>query len=254
MSVESDPIKSPQRILMFGGTFDPPHLAHAVLPAQAAVQLNCDVLLYVPAAINPLKANHPTAPDEERVAMLLLATADVPNAKISTIEVDRPGPSYTIDTLRALHVEYAPSVETARQPSAVAASQAARQHAPHGAVTSRATAADPEPLPEFYLLIGCDQALEFHRWKDWQQILTLATPAVMLRPPWNEELYEAALRAKYSKVEAESWMSWTLRLPRMDVNATEIRKRLCAGDDDSLREWLDPAVLDYIRANNLYSA
>ncbi len=225
---------------MFGGTFDPPHLAHAILPAQAAQQLNCSQILYVPAAINPLK-KQPTVSSQHRTAMLLLAIADVPNAKISTIELDRAGPSYMIDTLRALRKEYS----VAPQLQAVGA----RTASPSRAAVETST---DVPSPDFRLLIGCDQALDFHRWKDWQQILTFATPAVMLRPPWNEDSFREALREKYSKVETESWMNWTLRLPNMDISATDIRSALKAGDETALQQALDPAVIDYIRKNGLY--
>src|SRR5687767_7658800 len=90
------------RVLVFGGTFDPPHLAHSRLPALAAQQLGCDEILYVPAAINPLKQDALPTSKEHRLAMLLLAIADVPGAKISTTELERNGPSYTIDTLKEL--------------------------------------------------------------------------------------------------------------------------------------------------------
>ena len=252
---------SPHCILVFGGTFDPPHLAHAILPAQAARQSNCDVILYVPAAINPLKSQHPVASNQDRLAMLLLATADVPGARISTVELDRPGPSYMIDTLRALHAEYSPRSSASRQAPARARSRAPARAAQGGGHVAVQKAAPPESPgdedipPAFRLLIGCDQALDFHRWKDWQQILTLATPAVMLRPPWDEKSFHAALDQKYSKVEADSWKKWTLRLPMLDLNATEIRDLLqSGGNEDLLRERLDPAVLDYIRTNNLYGA
>lgn len=226
MSETAEPSSS--RILIFGGTFDPPHLAHARLPALAAQQLDCVEILYVPAAINPLKGRTKPTAKEHRLAMLWLAIADVPNARITTVELDRNGPSYTIDTLRVLH------------------GQSENEH-----VSSRLrTARLAKPQACFYLLIGADQALDFHRWKDWQEILTLATPAVMLRPPWDSESFERELRTNYSDVEAECWLSWTLRLPQMDISATEIRKRLHQGAKvDGL---LDPAVADYIRTNGLY--
>jgi nicotinate-nucleotide adenylyltransferase len=233
----------PRRILIFGGTFDPPHRAHAALPVMAAELLDCDLILFVPAAISPLKTAQPCADPEHRLAMLLLAIADVSNAKISTIELDRAasagaGPSYTIDTLRALHDEYSHAQKL----------QTAAVHTD----PPQAPSPKPQDFPEFRLLIGCDQALDFHRWKDWQQILLLATPAVMLRPPWNEQSFHSALMEKHSNVEAESWMEWTLRLPIMDISATEVRRRLTAGEYEALTDALDPAVLNYIRANNLY--
>ena len=217
-----------RRTLLFGGTFDPPHLAHARLPAQAAIQLGCDEILYVPAAMNPVKAaagQPPPTAKEHRLAMLLLAIADVPNARICTLEIDRPRdqPSYTIHTLRELHANVS------------------RDQSGAGAV-------------QFHLLIGCDQALDFHRWKDWQEILTLAIPAVMLRPPWDRSRFESQLRQQYSSVEAEQWLKWTLHLPMMDINATAIRELIQRDKAEQLGNLLDPAVMEYIRANNLYRA
>ena len=80
-------------ILIFGGTFDPPHLAHTALPPLVARRLDCKRILYIPAAANPLKTDAPPTAVEHRLAMLRLALADVPDAEISTIELDRPGPS-----------------------------------------------------------------------------------------------------------------------------------------------------------------
>jgi nicotinate-nucleotide adenylyltransferase len=198
--------------LVFGGTFDPPHLAHAVLPSKAAAQLGCAQILYVPASINPLKADSPPTSNEHRLAMLLLAIADVPDAKISTIEFDREGPSFTIDTLRALQAIH--------------------------------------PDTRLFLLMGADQSLDFHRWKQWQQILELAQPAVMLRPPWNETSFVQALRKKYAEAEAEQWHKRMLHLPMLDINATEIRRRLAAGE--SVQGMLHRSVHEYIQANHLY--
>ncbi len=253
-------------VLIFGGTFDPPHLAHTTLPSLAAQQLGCEEIVYVPAAINPLKMGSneppPTAP-EHRVAMLLLAIADIPNARISTIELDRAAkgqvPSYMIDTLHALRAEY--DSQSASPRAAAHVGSAARSGSSGGAHSkaasssaSTAAAASMGAPPSFRLLIGADQALEFHRWKKWQDILMLATPAVMLRPPWDERTYREALAKKYSPVEAECWLRWTLMrgLPRMDISATEIRRRLKTGEP--LTGMIDPAVEQYIRANGLYGS
>jgi nicotinate-nucleotide adenylyltransferase len=207
----------PRSILVFGGTFDPPHLAHAHLPRLIAERLGCDQILYVPARMNPLKDEGPSASAEHRVAMLVLALADGPAARISTIELDREGPSYTVDTLRTL-----------------------REHL--GAGT------------DLRLLIGADQALEFHRWKDWQDILKLATPVVVLRPPWTEQTFREGLATAYQEAEATQWLRWTIfpgeGMPLMDISATEIRRRMHSGEP--LDGLLDPAVIDYIRTNGLY--
>lgn len=208
-----------QSRLLFGGTFDPPHRAHVELPQIAARELGCDRIVYIPAAINPLKAPHapappqpPPTPGHHRLAMLRLALQDAPSAEINDIELNRQGPSYTIDTLRALRTD---------------ASNA-------------------------FLLIGADQALDFHRWKDWREILERATPAVMLRPPWTADSFAAALRERYDQNEARQWQGWTLQtLPTIDISATDVRAR--ARQHRPLTGLVPPTVEAYIRTHGLYA-
>ncbi|MHC4142823.1 MAG: nicotinate (nicotinamide) nucleotide adenylyltransferase [Planctomycetota bacterium] len=201
------------RLLIFGGTFDPPHVAHLALPPLVAQQLGCQRILYVPAAVNPLKTANDATPGPHRLAMLRLALARVPNAEISSIELERPGPSYTVDTLEALREQL-----------------------------------DPES--ELHLLIGSDQALVFQQWKHWERILELATPAVMVRPPLDEATYRRRLGETYPPEQARRWLEWMADVPSMDVCATGLRRRLTEGED--VRGLLQPAVLAYIREHGLY--
>jgi nicotinate-nucleotide adenylyltransferase len=167
----------------------------------------------------------------------------VPDARISSTELDREGPSYTVDTLRALR-------EEASRHQRIKASREGHR------VGRRPPADSPQAQTEFYLLIGADQALDFHRWKEWQQILTLATPVVMLRPPWDEKTFRQELLKRYSPTEVEHWLSWTLTrgLPRLDISASEIRQQLKEGNFAALDGVMDPAVMQYIRENGLYRA
>lgn len=203
-----------ERILLFGGTFDPPHRAHIELPAMVAARAGCDRIIYVPARINPLKSAQPT-PGEDRVAMLKAALADQRDAEISTIELDREGPSYFVDTLEAFRRRI--------------------------------------PGAQFMFLIGCDQAIEFHRWREWERILSLAQPVVMLRPPWTRE----SLRDAIAKSQGEERAAWWLAhladasLPLVDGSATEIRERLRRGE--AIDDLVTPAVAEYIRAHGLYA-
>ncbi len=89
------------RVLVYGGTFDPPHLGHTVLSQQAMKQQECDKVVFVIAAKNPLKDTEKLTVAKHRLAMLKLALAGLPWAEISTIELERGGTSYTIDTLEA---------------------------------------------------------------------------------------------------------------------------------------------------------
>lgn len=90
------------RVGVFGGTFDPVHVGHLSI-AQAALEcVPLDRIVFVPARRSPLKDRGPLASEEDRLAMLRLATAEEPRFDVSTVELDRPGISYTVDTLEAL--------------------------------------------------------------------------------------------------------------------------------------------------------
>ena len=94
------------RIGIFGGTFDPPHLGHLILAEEARYQLKLDKLLFVLTPIPPHKLNRTVTPLTDRLAMLEAAIAGNPAFEISRVEVDRPGPHYTLDTMRLLRKEY----------------------------------------------------------------------------------------------------------------------------------------------------
>jgi len=94
------------RIGIFGGTFDPPHLGHLILAAEAYHQLKLEKLLFVLTSDPPHKQDILISPFPERLAMLEAAIADNPTFALSRVEVDRPGPHYTVDTMRLLKKEY----------------------------------------------------------------------------------------------------------------------------------------------------
>lgn len=101
-------IASPRkpRIGVFGGTFDPVHCGHLALARAALGAFALDRILFVPGHVTPFKQDARTASDADRLAMLRLAVADEPRFDISTIELDRGGVSYTVDTLEALHAAH----------------------------------------------------------------------------------------------------------------------------------------------------
>lgn len=222
----------PKLILVFGGSFDPPHRGHLDLAFEAARRLDCDEVVFVPARVNPLKQETPPCAGEDRYAMLkaaLLArkaagTEPRIRARISRLEIDRDGPSYMIDTLRELHRKLAVSPD------------------------------DPEdgpPIrPRLRLLIGSDQALDFDRWKDWKAIIELAPPAVMPRPPETRTTLAAAYRERFPSNLAGRWATWTLDLPTTGANSTAIRRKLL--DGENVEELLPDGVLQVIRERGLY--
>ncbi len=128
------------RVLLFGGSFDPPHLGHVEVPQAAMEFLSFDHVLYMPAFQSPLKGET-NVDSHHRLAMLNLALADCPWASVSTLELDRGGTSYTIDTINALLGDY----------------------------------------DELRLLIGADQWAQFQKWHHWEEVVKLANPAIMPR-------------------------------------------------------------------------
>jgi nicotinate-nucleotide adenylyltransferase len=87
---------------VLGGTFDPIHIGHLIVAEEARIKLRLEEVLFVPAGQPWLKQDRDVTPAVHRVEMVRRAIADNPGFKLSTLEVDRSGPSYTVDTLRAL--------------------------------------------------------------------------------------------------------------------------------------------------------
>ncbi len=135
---------------LFGGTFDPPHYGHLALAETARVQLGLEKVLFAPAGCPPHKQAIPPSPPELRVALVEAAIADNPAFVLSRIDLDRPGPHYTVDALRLLHAHH--------------------------------------PDVTWYLLIGEDSLRDLPTWREPSAILQLATLAVMPRPTMQADL------------------------------------------------------------------
>jgi nicotinate-nucleotide adenylyltransferase len=134
---------SVRRLGVFGGTFDPPHVGHLAIAAWARDALALDQVLFVPAGQPPHKRGRRLTPARHRLAMIRLAVRGNPAFKVSTWELDRRGPSFTIDTLEHF-----------------ARSRDVRLH----------------------LVVGADSLDDFHTWRRPDDILALARLAVAGRP------------------------------------------------------------------------
>ena len=133
------PMPVPERIGVMGGAFDPPHLAHQTLAGLACKQLQLDRLLIIPTGQAWHKPRALTAA-QHRLAMCRLAFDPVTPVCVDERELQRPGPSYTIDTLREL--------------------------------------AASAPGCQLFLILGADQAMALTRWRAWQEIIQSATICV----------------------------------------------------------------------------
>jgi nicotinate-nucleotide adenylyltransferase len=135
VGLTSDHAPGLKRIGVFGGAFDPPHNAHVALAGAALGQFALDALYIIPTGQAWHKARTLSAP-EHRLAMTRLAFEDMPRVVVDERELQRAGPTFTIDTLQALQAE--------------------------------------NPQAQLYLFIGADQFFSFRQWHKWQEILELA--------------------------------------------------------------------------------
>ena len=135
----------PVKLGVLGGTFDPIHLGHLLIAEAARERLGLDLVLFIPTGQPYLRPDSPVASASHRLAMTRLGVADNPAFDVSAMEVERPGPTYTLDTLEALSQERGQGLE-------------------------------------MFFVLGVDSARTLPRWHEPAQVLARCTPVVVLRP------------------------------------------------------------------------
>lgn len=100
-----------RRVGIMGGTFDPIHHGHLVAASEVADRFGLDEVVFVPTGQPWQKAEEAVTPAEDRYLMTVIATASNPRFQVSRVDIDRGGPTYTVDTLRDLHAEYGPKAQ-----------------------------------------------------------------------------------------------------------------------------------------------
>lgn len=209
-------------VALLGGSFDPVHLGHVALAAAFTDLLQADELRVIPA--RPWQKSALDASDEQRIAMLQRAFSGsaVPMV-VDTQELDRDGPTYTVDTLRAL----------------------------------RAELGDEASL---VFLIGADQLQRLDTWRDWRALFELANLGVAARPGFSladtalppavvQELAPRRASPEQLRATPRGLVNVAPSLA-VDVSATEIRSALRQGSEAN--SLLPAGVLDYIQQHNLY--
>ncbi len=195
------------RIGMLGGTFDPPHNAHLALAEAARATLHLDHVVFVPAGDPWRKRDRKVTPATARLEMVRAAVAHLPWAQVSTVEVDRDGPSYTAETLADL----------------------------------------VQPGEDWWFILGADALADMPRWSEPHRILELARLAVARRPDSTGPMFTAEVRRALPEVESRTDF---IQMPQLDISATEIRRRLAAGE--STDDLLPHPVRDVIDRLALY--
>ncbi len=202
-----------RRLGVFGGTFDPIHYGHLAIAEEAREALGLERVLFVPAGAPPHKQDRPTSPAVHRAAMVAAAIADNPAFELSRVELERPGLSYTVDTLRSLR--------------------------------ERAVAAGGEAV-ELWFVLSVEALRELPTWHEPRQLVGLCRFAVAPRPgvarPSRRWLVEA-----FGTAEPFVFLDG----PHVGISASEIRARVQAGR--SIRYLVPPAVAAYVEAHRLYA-
>lgn len=178
------------RIGIFGGSFDPVHLGHLLLAETCLEGATLDQVWFMPCAIQPHKPDRQLASAKHRVEMLELAIAGHERFQVSSLELDRGGASYTVETLRAL------------------------------------TLAHPEHT--FYFLMGGDSLVDFPKWREPAEICKLAIPLVVRRSGSPEPAWDSFAPWVSAERLAEI-QQLQIAMPIIELSSTEIRTRIRQG-------------------------
>jgi nicotinate-nucleotide adenylyltransferase len=213
------------RLGIFGGTFNPIHIAHLRCAEEARAALRLERVLFVPTASPPHKRGREIAPAADRLSMVRLAIRGNPAFRVSSIELDRPGRSYSVDTLRIL-----------------------REHMPR--------------KTRLVFLVGLDAFREINTWKDFPALFTLTDFAVFARPPESlalpQRLLPVAVRKQFcyrksinTLVHSSGNQVHFLKVTALDISASAIRRNVKNGRP--IRYLVPAAVESYIRGHDLYA-
>jgi nicotinate-nucleotide adenylyltransferase len=203
-----------RKIALFGGTFDPIHLGHTTVAAEAVKHIGAEKIIFIPAKRSPLKGFFPIAGDENRFAMINLAIGDNKQFQASDYELKKPEPSYTLETVRWFKEGF-------------------------GSETS------------ICWLIGADSIDELQLWHGITELIDECNLSTMFRAGCKAPNF-AKFTDIWGPDRVEKLQRNVIRTSLIDISSTEIRSRLAAGDD--VTEMLHPSVADYIRKHNLYQS
>jgi nicotinate-nucleotide adenylyltransferase len=201
-----------QRIALFGGTFDPIHVGHTTVAAAAARQLGAAQVVFIPAKVSPLKGFFPLARDADRLRMIELALAGHAEFTVSDCELQRPAPSYTLDTVRQFQQQYGP--ETA-----------------------------------IHWLIGADGIGDLVHWHKITELIDACHLTTMRRPGYPPPDFER-FEPRWGPQRVAKLQQDVIETPLVDISSTEVRRRLAA--DEDVTGVLHPDVLQYIHTHHLY--
>lgn len=179
------------KIVLFGGSFDPVHRGHVAVADAVQAALKPERLLWLPARQAPHKPDQSPAGDADRCALLELALAGRANEQIDARELQRPGPSYTVDTVAEIAAE--------------------------------------NPGAELWLVVGADMLDQLHQWKDVERLLQLTRVLVAPRPRFGPERLDN-LRRRLPGEVGPRLRARMLPMKPVAASSTEVRERIRKGE------------------------
>jgi nicotinate-nucleotide adenylyltransferase len=201
------------RIGILGGTFNPPHYGHLLAAESARECFGLQKVLFIPSGNPPHKSRNELADAEDRFSMVEEAVRTNPWFEASRIEIDRHGPTYSVDTLKELKAEY-------------------------GEGTC------------FYFIIGTDIVNELVTWKEYEKVFAMCEFIEVTRPDTEADRQaERSQRIRQLTGDGRLRIS-TIRIPRLEISSTDIRERVTAGR--SIKYMTPEGVEEYIKKNRLY--
>lgn len=201
-----------KKIILFGGTFDPIHLGHTIVADAAVKHIDANKIIFVPAKRSPLKGFMPVASDIDRLKMINLAIANQTDFEVSDWELNRPAPSYTLNTVRHFQTEF-------------------------GSDTT------------VYWLVGADSIGDLIYWHGITELIDECNIAMMYRADFDTPDF-TKFKQLWGRDRVEKLQRNIIPTPLIEISSTEVRKRLNSGQD--VTQLLDSAVLSYISEKNLY--
>ena len=177
------------RMGVMGGTFDPIHYGHLVTAESAYESFHLDHVQFVPVGTPPHKDEEVLTPARHRLAMTRLAVTNNPHFVASSVEVERPGASYTIDTMRYFHEQYGPDVE-------------------------------------LFFITGVDAIMEIPNWNNAKGLFELCTFIAATRPGYSVERFQAFLSELTPRRRRKIK---TLEVPALAISSTDLRRRVREG-------------------------
>ena len=201
------------KLILFGGTFDPIHLGHTAVALAASKKIGAAKTVFIPARRSPHKKIFPIADAQSRLEMISLAISDTPNFSVSDYELKKTEPSYTLNTV--LNFLAGPGKDT-----------------------------------KIYWLIGADTVKDLPKWYKIHDLNEICNLSVMFRAGFDKPDF-TGLEAVLGENGVKKLRSNVIETPLIDLSSTQIRQKIA--HQEPISAIVNPDVAAYIQKNKLYS-